>query len=118
MSKFIEYVKTHIPETVSVAVMILVFVVMSIYAAILNHKVSENGKNPFDEPAKPAFVINAENVSEQEDTLYSGNYYTVGNGKKYHLPDCSYVRNSKDVNEISADTIDKYGYEPCKQCIK
>ena len=41
----------------------------------------------------------------------------TGNGKKYHQPTCSLVKN-KDVTKMDRADAEKQGLEPCSRCFK
>lgn len=117
MNSFKDYIRKHIPETICISVTVCVFAVMSIYAVILYCEMVSQDKNTFNETVIP--VTKTEIIEEESDSdAYDGEYYTVGNGMKYHVFDCSYVRNGNEVFKTSWSDIEEKGYEPCSRCIK
>lgn len=49
------------------------------------------------------------------DTEFEAVYITTS-GKKYHKPDCRYVKNKTNIKEISKSEAIRLEYEPCKIC--
>ena len=42
--------------------------------------------------------------------------YVTKDGKKYHLADCRYVKDKKDLTEYTVTEAKKKGLEACKVC--
>ena len=42
--------------------------------------------------------------------------YITTSGKKYHKPDCQYVKNKANIKEIQKSEAIRLEYEPCKIC--
>lgn len=43
--------------------------------------------------------------------------YITNSGKKYHLPECRYIKNKTNVIECSISEAISMGYQPCKVCV-
>lgn len=43
--------------------------------------------------------------------------YITNSGKKYHLPECRYIKNKTNVIECSMSEAINMGYHPCKVCV-
>lgn len=52
------------------------------------------------------------NPDRSETTVYITN-----SGKKYHLPECRYIKNKTNVIECSISEAINMGYQPCKVCM-
>lgn len=58
-------------------------------------------------------------LPQATDTAVADNSMEVlvtSSGKKYHLPDCRYVKNKTNVKSLSIEEVIKEGYEPCDVC--
>ena len=47
--------------------------------------------------------------------MWHGGYYVTGNGKKYHVWNCRYVRNSRNTRRIAVNEVELY--EACNVCL-
>ena len=51
-----------------------------------------------------------------DQATYTEKYYRVGDGKKYHLKDCIYIKDRKDVYRLTLEEYESGEYEPCSVC--
>ena len=51
-----------------------------------------------------------------EETKKETKVYVTKTGKKYHLADCRYVKDKKDLTEYTVAEAKKKKYEPCEVC--
>lgn len=66
--------------------------------------------------AQPIQSYSAE-ISVEANTDIDTEYVVVTpSGKKFHRPDCMYVRDKANVIELSPEEAVNVGYEPCKVC--
>ena len=54
--------------------------------------------------------------SFRDATIYTENLYRVSDGKKYHLRDCNYIKDRKDVYRLTIEEFESGEYEPCSVC--
>ena len=64
----------------------------------------------------------ANGTSAESDTIEEDQVYILNkNTKKFHMPDCEYVKDMKPQNRsesrLSYDELISYGNEPCRKCI-
>ncbi len=68
---------------------------------------------------KTAVSKPTESVSTHSDDTKSIQYCANTNSMKFHLPDCSSVKNTKEENKLflsDRNELIELGYEPCKRC--
>ncbi len=56
------------------------------------------------------------NYEKTEQTMY-GDYYITESGNKYHIHDCSVIRNKQNIRRLTVDEYESGKYTPCKVCI-
>ena len=73
-----------------------------------------------DQPEPSAPIVPAESTAETATEEPEINYIANTNTKKFHLPDCSSVRDMKEENKWlfsgTRDALIEQGYQPCKRC--
>lgn len=52
-----------------------------------------------------------------DERVYTDNYYRTNSGLKYHLEECVYIKNRKDVYKLTREEFESGNYEPCAVCI-
>ena len=65
--------------------------------------------------SSPQSTVSDKQTSESKTIQYCANT----SSKKFHLPDCSSVKSTKDENKLflsDRDQLIELGYEPCKRC--
>lgn len=147
MNKMLKYVSAHIPEMVCISVSVMLMVAFSVCAEMLENRADTLISNPLDEveaavekaadvspdvigisdkeqddlQTVEAFAQIEEHETVQNDEGTDSGYETyciIGNGKKYHLTNCSYIKADSKCSEITLEEAQKKGYEPCSRCIK
>lgn len=51
------------------------------------------------------------------DIKYTKNFYVTDNGAKYHLKNCMYVKNRKNVRRMTKKEFKSKKYKPCEACM-
>lgn len=89
------------------AVMALLLVIITVTAIAVNNRIEhESGK-----PVETEIVQISPQIPDTNSTVY-----ITASGKKYHKPDCRYVKNKTNIKEISKSEAIRLEYEPCKIC--
>ena len=53
---------------------------------------------------------------KHDQALYTDDLYRVSDGKKYHLRDCTYIKDRKDVTRLTWAEYESGEYKPCSIC--
>jgi hypothetical protein len=53
---------------------------------------------------------------KHDQAHYTEDLYRVSDGKKYHLRDCTYIKDRKDVTRLTWAEYESGEYEPCSVC--
>lgn len=73
-----------------------------------------------DQPERSAHIAAEETEAETATEEPEVNYIANTNTKKFHLPDCSSVKDMKEENKWLfsgiRDALIEQGYQPCKRC--
>lgn len=56
------------------------------------------------------------NYEKTEQSLY-GEYYVTESGSKYHLQNCSVIRNKQKIKRLTVEEYESGKFTPCKVCI-
>lgn len=68
-----------------------------------------------DEPQAPPTPT--ETTQTQDYTQdYTGEVVVTSSGRKYHKPNCQYVRDKTNILTLTLEEAEKAEYEPCKVC--
>jgi len=51
-----------------------------------------------------------------DKAIFTENLYRVSDGKKYHVRDCIYVKDRKDISRLTWEEYESGEYEPCSVC--
>lgn len=51
-----------------------------------------------------------------DKAIYTEDFYRVSDGKRYHLRDCTYIKDRKDVSRLTWEEYESGEYEPCSVC--
>ena len=54
---------------------------------------------------------------KHDEVVYTDNLYRTATGTKYHLRDCMYITDKKDVYRLTREEFESGKYEPCEACI-
>lgn len=64
-----------------------------------------------------SFVIGGILLQNNNNKIYTENYYRTETGQKYHVLGCMYIRDKKTVHRLTKDEYDSGLYEPCGACL-
>lgn len=54
---------------------------------------------------------------KQNAMIYTENLYRTDTGEKYHLKNCMYIRDKKNIHRLTKEEFDSEEYEPCGACL-
>jgi len=94
---------------------LVVILVVAIFSSVFTINHQRQLKNAEASALQP---VASQTVSKEQTSIRKANsiVYITAKGKKYHLPDCRYIRDRKDVKKITLKDAIVQGYEPCEVC--
>lgn len=54
---------------------------------------------------------------QNDEAIYTENFYRTETGTKYHVRDCMYIKDKTDVYRLTKEEFYSGEYEPCEACM-
>ena len=54
---------------------------------------------------------------KSDEAIYTEDLYRTESGTKYHIKDCIYIKDRKDVFRLTKKEFESGEYEPCEACM-